>query len=217
MRKRLTQLGAAMVVFGLIGFAIAGYTAVRTMDGMNSLSKFSAAQAVGLSYNEAGELTDHGTVEGAQKIWKLVSEDWGYRLDRSELDPKDPVVNTASEYMFQLGAISEHTLYGATTVVLAEDVKDKDGKVIKPAGSYKFENSGKYYSQFDRTDPIEGAARGQLWSGTALGLIAQLGVGAVTASTLQIGLGLVGVIGGLAGILFFLGLGLIWAMRAKTE
>ena len=39
------------------------------------------------------------------------------------------------------------------------------------------------------------------------------GVGAVTANTLTIGLGLVGVIGGLAGTLLLLGLGLIWVAR----
>ena len=46
-------------------------------------------------------------------------------------------------------------------------------------------NDGKYWTGFDRTNPIEGAAREKIWTGTALALIGQLGVGSVTASTLQ--------------------------------
>ena len=166
---------------------------LSTMNGMNALQAFSQAQAVKLSYNDQGQITDHGSTDSAQQILDLVTKDWGYSLNMADLTPNDPVVNTASEYMFEMGAISHHTLTGKTTVVLAADVTAGDGTVVK-AGTYEYQNEGKYYSQFDRTNPIEGAARGQLWSGTALALIGQLGVGAVTANTLTIGLGLVGVI-----------------------
>ena len=40
-----------------------------------------------------------------------------------ELDPNDPVVNTASEYMFQMATVAYHTLHGEQTVVLDEDFK----------------------------------------------------------------------------------------------
>ena len=213
MAQRLRILGIVMVASGIFGFGVAGFTAINTLDGMNALQKFSQAQAVNLSYKD-GVLVDHGSADGAQKIIDLVTKDWGYKLNMADLNPNDPLVNTASEYMYQMGAISEHTLSGKTTVVLPADVTKQDGTVVK-AGTYEFQNDGRYYSGFNYADPIESAARGQLWSGTALSLIGQLGVGAVTANTLMIGLGLVGVIGGLAGTLLLLGPGLVWASRAK--
>ena len=48
-------------------------------------------------------------------------------------------------------------------------------------------------------------------------LIAELGVGTVTASTLQMGLGLAGLFAGLGFVLIFAGLGLVWAVRPETE
>ena len=83
--------------------------------------------------------------------------------------------------------------------------------------SNKFVNDGKYWTDFDRSNPVEGPARDLIWTGTAHALIGELGVGAVTANTLMIGFGLVGVIGGLAGTLLALGLGLIWVSRAAAE
>jgi hypothetical protein len=212
---RLKLLGIAMIGFGIFGAGVASYTLVRTLEGVNSLQAFSAAQGVKLSYNEQGQLVDRGTPEAAQKIIDLVKNDWGYALVMSDLNPNDPLVNTASEYMYQMGAISYHTLYGTTTVTLTED-KEYKGQTFA-AGTYEFKNTGKYWADFDRQHPIEGAARERIWTGTAHALIGQLGVGAVTASTLQIGLGLVGVIGGLAGTLLALGVGLFWVARSSTE
>ena len=40
------------------------------------------------------------------------------RSSTSDLNPNDPVVNTASEYMYQMATISYHTLHGTQTVVL---------------------------------------------------------------------------------------------------
>jgi hypothetical protein len=212
---RLKLLGIAMIGFGIFGAGVASYTLVRTLEGVNSLQAFSTAQGVKMSYNEQGQLVDRGTPEGAQKILDLVRNDWGYAIVEGDLNPNDPLVNTASEYMYQMGAISYHTLYGSTTVILTED-KEYKGQTFA-AGTYEFQNNGKYWADFDRMHPIEGAARGQIWTGTAHALIGQLGVGAVTASTLQIGLGLVGVIGGLAGTLLALGVGLFWVARSSTE
>ncbi len=211
MRSRLKLLGAVMIVSGLFGAGVGGYTLIKTVEGMNALQSFSEAQGVKLSYNEAGQLLDRGTPEGAQKILDLVRNDWGYAIVEGDLNPKDPLVNTATEYMYQMGAISFHTLNATVTVTLTED-KEYKGETF-PAGDYEFVNDGRYWTGFDRLHPIEGPAREMIWTGTAHALIGQLGVGAVTASTLTIGLGLVGVIGGLAGTLGLLGLGLIWVTR----
>ena len=58
------------------------------------------------------------------------------------------------------------------------------------------QTDGRYWTGFDRTNPIEGAAREQVWTGTAHALIAELGVGSVTASALQIGLGMAALLAG---------------------
>ena len=211
MNARLRILGVLMIVSGLFGAGVAAFTAMRTLEGVNSLQAFSAAQEVKLTYDEAGKLTDRGTTEGAQKILDLVTKDWGYAIQQGDLNPKDPLVNTASEYMYQMGTISYHTLNTTVTVNLKEAKEYKGEKFA--AGDHKFVNTGKYWTDFDRAHPIEGPARDIIWTGTAHALIGELGVGAVTANTLQIGLGLVGVIGGLAGTLLLLGLGLVWASR----
>ncbi|TFG69073.1 MAG: hypothetical protein E4H24_01740 [Thermomicrobiales bacterium] len=211
MQNRLRILGIAMFAFGVFGLVVGGYTLYRTNQGMNSLQAFSAAQQVKLSYDESGQLVDRGTTEGAEKIKDLVRNDWGYALEDGDLNSNDPLVNTASEYMYQMGTIAYHTLHSTVTVTVPEDVEYK-GETF-PAGDYEFVNDGRYWTGFDRQHPIEGPAREAIWTGTAHALIGELGVGAVTASTLTIGLGLVGVIGGLAGTLTLLGLGLIWAAR----
>jgi hypothetical protein len=215
MNTRLKLLGIAMVVSGIFGLGVGGYTLWKTAEGMNSLQAFSTAQAVSLTYNDQGQLVDRGSPEGAAKILDLVANDWGYAVVASDLNPNDPLVNTASEYMYQMGTIAYHTLHGTTTVTLTED-KEYKGQTFK-AGTYEFVNDGRYWTGFDRQHPIEGPARDKIWTPTAHALIGQLGVGAVTASTLQIGLGLVGVIGGLAGTLLALGLGLIWVSRPAAE
>ena len=214
MHFRLKILGAVMVAAGVFGAGVGGYTFLKTMEGVNSLQSFSQAQDVKLNYDESGQLVDRGTTEGAQKILDLVTKDWGYAIAKSDLNPNDPLVNTASEYMYQMGTIAYHTLNSTVTITLTEDKEYKGEKF--PAGDYEFVNDGRYWTGFDRQHPIEGPAREKIWSGTAHALIGQLGVGAVTASTLTIGLGLVGVIGGLAGTLGLLGLGLIWVARKPT-
>lgn len=211
MHSRLRLLGIAMLASGVFGAGVGGFTFVKTMEGVNSLQAFSEAQAVKLNYNDSGQLVDRGEPEGAQKILDLVTKDWGYAIAQGDLNPNDPLVNTASEYMYQMGTIAYHTLNSTVTVTLTEN-KEYKGENF-PAGDYEFVNDGRYWTGFDRQHPIEGPAREKIWSGTAHALIGQLGVGAVTASTLTIGLGLVGVIGGLAGTLGLLGLGLIWVAR----
>src|SRR4029079_11046175 len=142
-------------------------------------------------------------------------DDWKYPVVASDLDPNDPVVNTATEYMYQMATVSYHTLHGTQTVVLDKDVT-YNGKLYK-AGTYDFDVNGRYWTGFDRENPIEGIARDQAWSGTAHGLIAELGVGTVHHSTLQLGLALSGLIAGLGLTIILAGMGLVWASRAKPS
>jgi hypothetical protein len=212
----LQKLGLGLVFIGIVFFAAGGYTYIRTQAGSNALQAFSAAQNVKLSYNDQGQLVDRGKTEGAAAIMSLLTNDWGFTVDQNELNPNDPLVNTASEYMYQMATISYHTLHAATTVTFPEDVI-VDGKVVQAAGTYDFQNTGKYWTGFDRTDPIQGAARDKIWTGTAHALIAELGVGSVTASALTMGLGIAALFGLIGLTVVLAGLGLVWATRAATE
>jgi hypothetical protein len=216
MMKRLRVVGIGLAVFGL-GFVVAGGVAYgKIQDGYGSLQAFSQAQNVQLSYDKQGNLTDRGTVEGAQTIMSLLKNDWKFPVVESDLNPANPLVNTATEYMYQMATIAHHTLASKQTVVLAKDVTDPDGKVFK-AGTYEFDVNGRYWTGFNRANPIEAAAREQAWTGTAHGLIAELGVGAVTHSTLQMGLGLAALLAGLGLVFMFTGGGLVWASGGKKN
>ncbi len=215
MRKRLAKLGVALLVVGL-AFAVAGGVAYfRVQDGYDSLQAFSEAQNVTLSYNDDGQLIDRGTTEGADAIMELLTEDWNYPVVNGDLDPDDPLVNTGTEYMYQMATVALHVLHGTQNVVLAEDV-EYNGEVFA-AGTYEVDVDGKYWTDFDRRDPLEGPAREQAWSGTVHGLVGELGVGTVTHSTLQMGLALSGLFVGLGLTLMLTGTGLVWSMRAKDE
>jgi hypothetical protein len=216
MNGRLKGLGVMLAIIGLAFIAGGGFAYYKTDQGAKSLQAFSAAQNVKLNYNEAGQLVDRGKPEGAAAIMSLLTNDWGYAVNTADFNPNDPLVNTASEYMYQMATIAHHTLTGTATVVLAKDVTAADGTVFK-AGTYEFQNDGRYFSQFDRSNPIEAGAREQLWSGTAHALIGELGVGAVTASTLQLGLGVAALLAGFGATILLTGLGLVWATRAQTE
>ena len=215
MNGRLKGLGIVLVVIGIGFVAGGGYAYIKTQEGAKALQTFSAAQNVTLSYNDQGQLVDRGETEGAAAIMSLLTNDWGYAVNTADLNPNDPVVNTASEYMYQMATISYHTLHGTQTVVLPEDVTAADGTVYK-AGEYEFKVDGRYWTGFDRSNPIEAIARDKAWTGTAHALIAELGVGSVTASTLQMGLGLAGLFAALGGTIILTGLGLVWATRAET-
>jgi hypothetical protein len=199
---------------GIAFVAGGGYAYYRTNQGAESLQAFSAAQDVKLSYNDEGLLVDRGETEGADAIMSLLVNDWGYAVNSAELDPNDPLVNTASEYMYQMATIAYHTLNAETTVVLDEAV-EYEGETFA-AGTYEYKNDGKYWSGFNREHPIEGPARAQIWTATAHALIGELGVGSVTASTLQVGVGVAALMAGLGFTLILAGLGLVWAARAAT-
>ena len=216
MNKRLQRLGLGLVLMGIVFFAAGGYTLYKTQQGATALQTFSAAQNVKLSYNDQGQLVDRGETAGADKIMSLLVNDWGFTVDKSELNPNDPLVNTASEYMYQMATISYHTLNAKTTVTIPADVI-VDGVVVTKAGDYDFQNDGRYWTGFDRTNPIEGAAREKIWTGTAHALIAELGVGSVTASALTMGLGIAALFALIGATVVLTGLGLVWATRAATE
>lgn len=212
MTDRLKILGIVLLIIG-VGFVGAGaYAYTVAQGGYDSLQSFSEAQNVTLSYNEAGQLTDRGTTEGAVAIMALLTDDWGYPVADSELNPDDPLVNTASEYMYQMAVIAYHVMHGSQTVTLAEDAVYNGETFL--AGTHEFEVDGRYWTDFDRQHPIEGPARGQAWSGTAHGLVGELGVGTVTASTLKMAMGLVALFVGIGFTLILSGAGLIWASRS---
>jgi hypothetical protein len=216
MNTRLRKLGLVLAAFGLVFVAAGGFAFYKAQEGYRSLQAFSAAQDVNLNYNEEGQLVDRGETEGAQAIMSLLVNDWAYPVVQGDLNPNDPLVNTPTEYMYQMATISYHTLHGSTTVVLPEDVTAADGTVYK-AGEYEFETDGRYWTGFNRANPIEAAAREKVWTGTAHALIANLGVGTVTGSALFLGLGLAGLFAGVGFITLLSGLGLVWATRAQEE
>ena len=130
-----------------------------------------------------------------------------------DLNLNDPVRNTATEYMYQLATITYHTLNGTQTVV-PEDVTAADGTVYK-AGTYEFAVAGRYWSDFNRGNPIEAVAE---QAGPARhGLIAELGVGTATATALQLGLGIAALFAGFGLFALIAGLGLVWVTRAATQ
>ena len=215
MSRRFRTLGVIVMVVGLIFLAVAGVAYTKVQDGYDSLQAFSEAQNVTLSYNEAGELIDRGTTEGAEAIMTLLTDDWGYRVVASDLDPNDPLVNTATEYMFQMATIGYHVLHGTQTVVLDQGV-EYNGETFA-AGAHEFDVDGRYWTDFDRSHPLEGPARGQAWSGIAHGLFAELGVGTVTHSALQLGLAIAGAFAALGLATVLVGGGLVWAARSDDD
>lgn len=241
MQSRLRITGVVMIIVGIVGLGAAGYAYLQLQSGAGALQGFSDAQNVRLSYNEAGELTDRGTTEGAQNIRALLEDEWKWPVAEGDLSPDDPVIDTATEYMYQMATIAYHTLTGTQTVVLTETVEhdgDGDGTVAADApvytggewdpgtaredaifqpGVYEVPVANRYWTGFNRLHPLDGPAREQAWSGTVHGLFAELGVGATTATALQLAQG-VTAITALMGLGFLIvGGGLLWTGMARKE
>lgn len=212
MTSRIRTLGVAVAIVGLLFVAAGAFAFIKAQEGNASLQAFSAKQNVKLAYDAKGVLGGANPEEAAG-IMALLANDWKYPVVQGDLNPNDPLVNTATEYMYQMATINYHILHGTQTVVLTADAKAADGSTI-PAGTYQFAVDGKYYADFDRANPIEGAARGQAWSGTALGLIGELGVGTTTASALQLAMALAGLFGAVGLLALMTGFGLVWVSRA---
>ncbi|MBC8194657.1 MAG: hypothetical protein ISR43_06185 [Acidimicrobiia bacterium] len=214
MKNRFARLAYLSLLPGVLFLVASAVTYSRVQEGYDSLQAFSEAQNVTLNYNEAGQLIDRGSTEGADAILALLTEDWNYPVVDSDLDPNSPLVNTGTEYMYQMATIVSHTLHGTQTVILEQDVEYK-GELFT-AGEHKVEVDGKYWTDFDRRHPLEGPARDLAWSGTVHGLVGELGVGTVTHSTLQLGLGLAAVFGALGLTFLLTGAGVIWVTKADS-
>jgi hypothetical protein len=212
---RLRGLGIVLGIIGFVFVAAGAFAFMKTQEGYTSLNKFSAAQGVELTYNEDGQLIDRGETAGADAILALLTDEWGYPVVTSELDPADPVVNTGSEYMYQMATVAFHTLHGTQTVILEEDFTAPDGTVYTAGTPYEIDVAGRYWADFDRENPIDGAVRAQAWTGVAHALIGELGVGTVTHSALQMGLALAGLFAGVGATFILAGAGLVWATRAE--
>jgi hypothetical protein len=215
MKARFRILGFTLAAIGL-AFIIGGaYAYTQVQAGYDSLQAFSEAQNVQLAYNDDGQLVDRGSTEAAQEILTLLTDDWGYPADMAHLDPADPLVNTPTEYMYQMAVIGYHILNGTHTVTLDQDV-EYNGELFE-AGTYEVAVDGRYWTDFDRQHPLDGAVREMAWSGTAHGLIGELGVGTVTGNVLTMGLGIAALLAGLGATLMLAGLGLAWAGAATRE
>ena len=157
-------------------------------------------------------------------------------MGKGGLDPKDPIVNNSSEYMFQMATIVHHTLTGVQTVNVTADqitaaeasgaldadgtyngvVEAYQGQVIEP-GTYDVPVNGRYWTGFDRTDLLDGPAREQAWSGTTHALVAELGVGAATHSSLMLALGIAGLLAGLGVVCTAMGAAFIWETKRRDR
>ncbi len=217
MNTRLRRLGLVLAVIGIVFAAGGAYAFMKTQEGYASLNAFSAAQNVTLTYNDQGQLTSAGETAEAEAIMAMLTKDWGYPVVAGDLNPNDPVFNTGSEYMFQMATVAYHTLNGEQTVVLDQDFTAPDGTVYTAGTEYQVPVAGRYWADFDRSNPVDAAVRAQAWTGVAHALIGELGVGTVTASALQMGLAMAGLFAGVGFTFILTGLGLAWAARTEPE
>ncbi len=247
MRSRLRTLGMLTALIGIVAMAGGAYGYYRVQNGGAALSGFSEEQGVTLSYNDDGNLVDRGTEEGAEAILDLLTDDWHWPVVESELDPDDPVIDTGTEYMYQMATIAYHVLHGSQNITLddrAEWDGDGDGEISRNAtvysptglpdgvwdpeergmdedaifepGTYVVPVNGRYWTDFSRQHPLDGPTREAAWTGTVHGLFAELGVGATTASMIQLG-GAVFLIALAFGLAFLIvGAGMIWVASAPA-
>jgi hypothetical protein len=138
--------------------------------------------------------------------------------------------------MFQMATISYHVLNGTQNVTLTQEdidaaianeqlaadgtyngvVEAYQGQVLEP-GTYEVPVDGRYWTGFTRTDLLDGPARDLAWSGTAHALVAELGVGAATHSTLQLALGVAALLAGLGVVSTVMGIAFIWHVRQSEK
>ncbi|MEQ1872161.1 MAG: hypothetical protein ABL953_00410 [Ilumatobacteraceae bacterium] len=236
LKKPLGLLGIFLIICGIGYFVGAGVAYSKTQDGYGALEAFSSAQNVELSYNDEGQLVDRGETAGADAIMALLTEDWDFPvvMGSGGIDSNDPVVNNASEYMYQMATISYHTLHGVQNVTLTADqiaaaiesekldadgtyngvVEAYQGQVLEP-GVYEVPVNGRYWTGFNRSDLLDGPARELAWSGTAHALVAELGVGAATHSALQLALGIAALLAGLGVVTTAMGIAFLWETKRR--
>jgi ABC-type antimicrobial peptide transport system permease subunit len=168
----ISMAGLVLVIGGIIGIGLGGFLYLTANAGLDSLETVYETQGRYMPYDEDGNFTDRGSAEGGAAILSLIEDEWNFNLNRANLDPADPLVNTPDELMVQYGIINYHTLHGTQTVVLAEDV-EYDG-VLYEADSYDVPVDGRYFSDLDRSHPLEGPVRTQAWNPLAFGLTSTL-------------------------------------------
>lgn len=174
----ISYAGLFLIIGGLVGIALGGYLYYKASGGLKSLDAVYAAQNQQMTYDADGNFTDGGKKEGGDAILGLLENDWKFPLNRRNLDPKDPLVNTPDELMVKYATINYHILEGTQKVVLDKDVEYKG--VLYKAGTYDVKVDGRYFSQLDRSHPLEGKVRDQAWSPLAFGLLGNL-MGGVNA------------------------------------
>ena len=168
----ISMAGLVLVIGGIVGIGLGGYLYITANAGLSSLETVYETQGRFMPYDDDGNFTDRGTKEAGDSILSLIEDDWAFPLNRANLDPDDPLVNTPDELMVQYGIIYYHTLHGTQTVVLAEDVEYEG--VVYEAGTHEVSVDGRYFSDLDRRHPLEGPVRSQAWSPLAFGLTSTL-------------------------------------------
>lgn len=246
MLGRLKIVGAIVAIIGVIAMIGGGFGYTQVQAGADALQGFSKTQNVTLSYNDEGKLIDRGSTEEADAIMALLRDTWHWPVIGGDLNPKDPLVNTGTEYMYQMATIAYHTLHGDSQITLAEPVAydgDGDGSVAADApsytpetlpqgeeylatlrsdgnyaaGTYTVPTLERYWTGFNRSHPLDSQARDLVWTGVVHGLFAELGVGATSFSALQMGQALA-LIAIAFGVTFVItGLGLVWVGMAKKD
>ncbi len=221
MLRTLFRLRIVGIVLAVAGVAVAGvgfgYGVPTAQNGLDSAQAMYETQGVSLTYNEAGQLVDRGTPEGAERIMALLRDDWDYPVNERNLDPADPLVNTRDELMFQYATIVYHVLHGTQAVTLtAEQVPiTYRGVEYTEPGTYNIE-VGAYYAQLDRTHPIEGQLRAA-WSPLALSLTSYLAAGHANQAAGELALATSLGIGAVGALFALGGGGLVWVSFGASK
>lgn len=84
------------------------------------------------------------------------------------------------------------------------------------AGTYAVPVAGRYWTNFDRTHPLDGPARGQAWTGTAHALFGELGVGVNTAAIAELAQFFVWFVMALGLGVVAMGAALVWAASGDS-
>ena len=115
LRKPLGLLGIFLIVVGFgISWAPASPTARSRADTGVAVVQRGAERRAELQRGRPTGRPRRGRRRPGDQ--SLLEDDWGFPIVESDLDPNDPLVNSATEYMYQMATISYHTLHGTQTV-----------------------------------------------------------------------------------------------------
>ncbi|MEK6976061.1 MAG: hypothetical protein AABY18_06935 [Candidatus Thermoplasmatota archaeon] len=215
---RLRIVGYAVAVAGL-GLAGAGflYGTPQATDGLASAQAMYESQGVSLSYDANGTLVDRGTPEGAQAIMDLLEKEYKYPINHDNFDPKDPLVNTRDELMFEYATITYHVLHTKVAVKLTDadvPITYRDVEYTEP-GTYNI-TLEHYYAHLDRTNPIERQLR-EAWSPLAFGLTSALAGAHANQAAGELALMTTLAVGGVGLLFAATGGALVWATYGHNK